>query len=541
MDYKVLLISNNKENKELINSFLLKSTHDFQVTLADRVVRDMKLNHTAKPDLVLLDINAEDPGSFDAIRLFSENGSDKKIPVIILTSLQTPGMSDDLWSAGIFDFINKPIAFSEFNARIKRALELVDTYRKIDRKIQHVRADIQMLEKLMTTASNTSFAYIIINTAGEIEWVNDGFKNLHGYSLDEYRSTHGKTIFGLAPGSEIAALFYKCLNEKKSLDCTCKVKTRSGDPRWLQIYMTPQLNADGLLQKLVAVEVDISSFKIKEEELNAQYKRMKEITRNLEKANVQLEVQKGEINQQKMIIEEEQEKSEKLLLNILPFEVAKQLKSKGRAGTRQYKLVSVLFTDFKGFSNISKTLDPKDLVSILDSYFAKFDEITGAHYIEKIKTIGDAYMCAGGLPLSNKSNPVDAVLAGLEIQHYMNTLNDSKVLNNLPVWELRLGIHSGSVVAGVVGKKRFAYDIWGDTVNIASRMEQSGHVGWVNISGVTYEYIKDFFDCDYRGKIETKNLGKIDMYFVNRIKPEYSRDKLGILPNDLMINHVNKL
>jgi class 3 adenylate cyclase len=201
----------------------------------------------------------------------------------------------------------------------------------------------------------------------------------------------------------------------------------------------------------------------------------------------------------------------------------------------------VLFADFKGFSRISKTLDPKDLVNILDSYFATFDEITGKHYIEKIKTIGDAYMCAGGLPLSNKSNPIDSVLAGLEIQSFLNELNDTKVLNNLQVWELRIGIRTGPVVAGVVGKKRFAYDIWGDTVNVASRMEQSGHVGMVNISGITYDYIKDFFDCNYRGKIETKNLGKIDMYFVNRIKPEYSLDKFGILPNDLMINLVNKL
>jgi class 3 adenylate cyclase len=150
-------------------------------------------------------------------------------------------------------------------------------------------------------------------------------------------------------------------------------------------------------------------------------------------------------------------------------------------------------------------------------------------------------MCAGGLPLSNKSNPIDAVLAGLEIQQYMNTLNDSKVLNNLSVWELRLGIHTGPVVAGVVGRKRVAYDIWGDTVNIASRMEQTGYVGMVNISGATYDCIGDFFECSHRGKIEAKNLGKIDMYFVNRIKPMFSADKLGLQPNEEFNNRINKL
>jgi PAS domain S-box-containing protein len=540
MDYKVTLISSNSENRELIAEKLANSAYNFQITYIENVSGEL-IQEDNPPDLVLLDINANDPDSYAILRLFREKETGKRIPVIVLTSFQTQSAVDDLCNAGAFDFIIKPVVAHEFDSRLAKAIGLVDSYRNIDRKIQHAKEDIQTIENLLITSSHASFAYILINPSGEIEWVNDGFERLHGYSLEEYRASHGKTIFGLSPGSEIAGLFYKCLKEKRSIECTARVGLRNGDNRWLQIFITPRLNSTGIIEKLVAVEVDISPFKIKEEELNAQYKRMKEITRHLEKANAQLEVQKGEINQQKMIIEEEQEKSEKLLLNILPFEVAKQLKSKGRAGTRQYKLVTVLFTDFKGFSNISKTLDPKDLVSILDSYFAKFDEITGAHYIEKIKTIGDAYMCAGGLPLSNKSNPIDAVLAGLEIQYYMNTLNDSKVLNNLPVWELRLGIHSGPVVAGVVGKKRFAYDIWGDTVNIASRMEQSGHVGWVNISGATYEYIKDFFDCDYRGKIETKNLGKIDMYFVNRIKPEYSSDKFGILPNDLMVNKVNKL
>jgi PAS domain S-box-containing protein len=541
MDYRIILISSNQENREQIMEILNNSGYNFQIIPTDEMSGKIMQREGNQPDLVLLDINADDPDSYAVLQLFHEKETGKRIPVIVLTSFQTQRFVDDLCNAGAFDFINKPIVVNEFISRLEKAIEVVDSYRNIDRKIQHVKEDIETIENLMVTSSHASFAYILINPSGEIEWVNDGFELLHGYNLEEYRATQGKTIFGLAPGSEIANLFYKCLKEKKSIECIGKVVLRNGDTRWLQIFIAPRLNSAGIIEKLVAVEVDISPFKIKEEELNAQYKQMKEITRHLEKANAQLEVQKGEINQQKMIIEEEQEKSEKLLLNILPFEVAKQLKSKGKAGTRQYKLVTVLFTDFKGFSNISKTLDPKDLVSILDSYFAKFDEITGAHYIEKIKTIGDAYMCAGGLPLSNKSNPIDAVLAGLEIQYYMNTLNDSKVLNNLPVWELRLGIHSGPAVAGVVGRKRFAYDIWGDTVNIASRMEQSGHVGWVNISGATYEYIKDFFDCDYRGKIETKNLGKIDMYFVNRIKPEYSSDRFGILPNDLMINKVNKL
>lgn len=444
-------------------------------------------------------------------------------------------------NAGMFDYSPKTITLPDLVTRFKTTLELLESYDDLDLKIQKIKEDHEVLVKLMAGSGNSPFAFMVIKPSGELEWANDGFERLHGYPLNDYRELYGNTIFTLDPSSEIANLFNKCLKGIQSCDDICKVKSKKGEIRWLQIFITPQVNRAGMIEELIAVEIDITVFKNKEEELHAQNKKIKEIARVLEKTNALLEEQKQEINEQKQTIELEQEKSEKLLLNILPFEVAKQLKSKGWAGTRQYKLVSVLFADFKGFSRISKSLDPKDLVSILDSYFATFDEITGRHYIEKIKTIGDAYMCAGGLPLSNKSNPVDAVLAGLEIQHYLNSLNDTKVLNNLQIWELRIGIHTGSVVAGVVGKKRFAYDIWGDTVNIASRIEQGGHVGMVNISGSTYNYIKDFFNCDYRGKIETKNIGKIDMYFVNRIKPEYSLDKNGILPNDHMINLVNKL
>jgi len=461
---------------------------------------------------------------------------DKKINKELINSLL-----DISEVAEVFEEMSQPVAVADLIPKLKKAYEIIESADDIEKKLRKIKAERDVLIRFLSGSIQSPFAFIVIKPSGEIEWVNDGFERIHGFKLSEYLESHGNTIFSLDPSSEIANLFNRCLKENKSCDIICKVKSRKGIIQWLQIFMTPQLSADGKIEELIAVEIDITPFKTKENELSTQNDKIKEIARVLEKTNALLEEQKQEINVQKLTIELEQEKSEKLLLNILPFEVAKQLKSKGRAGTRSYKLVSVLFADFKGFSRISKTLDPKDLVNILDSYFATFDEITGRHYIEKIKTIGDAYMCAGGLPLSNKSNPIDAVLAGLEIQNYLNALNDTKVLNNLQVWELRIGIHTGPVVAGVVGKKRFAYDIWGDTVNVASRMEQTSHVGMVNISGITYDYIKDFFDCDYRGKIETKNLGKIDMYFVNRIKPEFSLDQMGLNPNDLMLNLVNKL
>jgi CheY-like chemotaxis protein len=281
--------------------------------------------------------------------------------------------------------------------------------------------------------------------------------------------------------------------------------------------------------------------KEKEELLNQKHEDMLTLTEYLENVNSKLEEQKKEISSQKFEIEAEQQKSEELLLNILPFEVARQLKSKGKARPRHYKMVSVLFTDFKGFSNLSKGLAPRDLIGILDSYFIKFDEIMQDNYLEKIKTIGDAYMCAGGLPLSNKSNPINAVLAGMEVQHYMNQLNDQKLLNNESAWELRLGIHTGEVIAGVVGKNKFAYDVWGTTVNIASRMEAAGEVGMVNISGTTYEYVKEYFDCVYRGKVEAKNIGMFDMYFVTGIKAELSVDGKGLAPNENFLKMLNKL
>jgi len=220
------------------------------------------------------------------------------------------------------------------------------------------------------------------------------------------------------------------------------------------------------------------------------------------------------VRKTKKIIEEEKDRSEKLLLNILPLETAQELKEKGSATPKHYGKVSVLFTDFKGFTKIAEKLTAQQLIEELNYCFFEFDKIIDKHNLEKIKTIGDAYMCAGGIPAANETNPVDIVRAGLEIKAFMEKLKTDREKEGKDYWELRIGIHTGEVVAGVVGKNKFAYDIWGDAVNTASRMESSGIPGQVNISGTTYELIKDRFICTHRGKILAKNKGEIDMYIV---------------------------
>jgi class 3 adenylate cyclase len=235
------------------------------------------------------------------------------------------------------------------------------------------------------------------------------------------------------------------------------------------------------------------------------------------KTNKILIKQNNEIERQRDEIDYQRKRSDDLLLNILPAETAEELKEKGSATPRHYDLVSVLFTDFKGFTIVAEKLTPNELVAELDSCFFAFDKIIDKYNLEKIKTIGDSYMCAGGIPVANATNPEDCVRAGLEIKMYMENLKAEREAKGEPFWELRIGIHTGQVVAGVVGKNKFAYDIWGDAVNTASRMESSGIPGKVNISGVTYELVKDKFACTYRGKVNAKNKGEIDMYIVEGI------------------------
>lgn len=226
--------------------------------------------------------------------------------------------------------------------------------------------------------------------------------------------------------------------------------------------------------------------------------------------------QKRVLEGKNKLIEEERHRSDELLLNILPAPIAHELKLNGKAKAQRYERASVLFTDFVDFTSVSEKLTPEQLVYELDTYFKAFDFIISQYKLEKIKTIGDAYMCASGLS-DRISTPIAIVRAALEIQQFLNEMKVEKMRNGEPYFEARVGISSGPVVAGVVGVNKFAYDIWGDTVNIAARVQEACEPGRINISAETHREIQYSFRCIYRGRIAAKNKGNIDMYYVEGV------------------------
>ena len=286
------------------------------------------------------------------------------------------------------------------------------------------------------------------------------------------------------------------------------------------------------------IEQNTRTEKEKQLELVRKEKQIQETTLNLQQAEIKL--QENEINKQKTrrqfylmgislltvllvfifrnfqlqkksnkIIGKEKEKSDKLLLNILPDQVAEELKEKGSSDARYYENVSVIFTDFVGFTKVAESLSPQELVNELHSCFSAFDAIVLKYGIEKIKTIGDAYMAVSGLPTANTDHAKIAVRVAKEFLQYIEDRRKREAIG----FEIRIGIHSGPVIAGIVGTKKFAFDIWGDTVNVAARMESSGKPGHINISEDTYQLIKGEFTCQPRGKVLAKNKGEMEMYF----------------------------
>lgn len=274
------------------------------------------------------------------------------------------------------------------------------------------------------------------------------------------------------------------------------------------------------------------------EEIREQNHEIRKQYAEIQKKNIEIKEQGDVISKKNEILvhqtkqlELEKSKTDKLLKNILPETTFTELKDKGRVSARSYSQATILFTDFVGFTKISEKMRPTEIINQLDIYFSEFDKIIVENNLEKIKMIGDAYMCAGGIPIRNRTNPIDACLAGLKIQQYVKQRQLEQEKIGETVWKIRLGINTGEIVAGVIGKKKLAYDIWGSAVNMANRMEMTGSPDEVTISGATFELVQYYFDCDFKRKVLSKSNDIVDVYTVKRIKEELSEDEYGIIPN----------
>ncbi|MEI8202246.1 MAG: adenylate/guanylate cyclase domain-containing protein [Bacteroidota bacterium] len=337
----------------------------------------------------------------------------------------------------------------------------------------------------------------ITDNEGKITSVNDNFCEITKYYKDELIGKDHKIIKANYHSKEFFRNLWETIQEGKVWRNEVLNKAKDGSLFWLDTAIVPFLDEQGKPFKYLTIRTDITARK--ESEL-AFTKLMEELEQKVEERTHQLQAEK--------------KKSDKLLLNILPAATAEELKEKGFSIPRYYKMVTILFTDFQAFSKSASAITPKELLQILNQFFMAFDDIIEKHNLEKIKTIGDAYMCAGGLPIENTSNAIDAVGAACEMHNWVAKWNTDRISKGLDTWEMRVGVHTGELIAGVIGKKKFVYDVWGDAVNIASRMEANGEIGKVNISQATYELVKNQFSCTYRGKIEAKGMGEIDMYFV---------------------------
>lgn len=362
------------------------------------------------------------------------------------------------------------------------------------------------LTKLSLVASKTSNSVMIYNEHEKLDWVNEGFYKTYGYSKNEYIDLIGDNFSDYCQKNCKENLKDKLFEKKDSIVYTNSFKDRFEVEKWKQAIVTPVMSDDNVLQNIIVVESDIT--------------RLKEVEHK---------------------IQEEKIKADNLLLNILPEETAEELKSKGKATPRFYRKASVLFADIQDFTKLAENLTPEELVHDLQSYFSRFDDAVNRYFVEKIKTMGDAFLCVGGIPMRNKSHPFDTVLVALELQRIIKDLAKEREETGRTAWNLRIGIHTGPIVAGVVGVQKMTYDIWGDTVNIAKRIESACVPGMVNISGSTYEYIKDYFECEHRGKILAKHKGHIDMYFVHRLKSEFTERGDGITPNSYFKEMLAKL
>lgn len=440
------------------------------------------------PTLIVLDLEIQGMDSYEICKLLKSHPSTKVIPIVLISSSQETTNELKAFELGAIDFFQKPYREEIFLARVKSHIQHYNNLRD---------DELQEKEERLRALSESQLEAIVMHEQGTILDVNFAATKVFGYSKTEMI---GNNIWKLLTTGSHTTVRDKII-ERFEESYEVEGLRKNGETFPMEIHSKEMSYMDRIVR--VAAIRDISERKEAEQKV---------------------------IEQQKEL-ERSYKESEKLLFNILPEEVALGLKENGFYEPVQFDSASVMFTDITGFTKIAIDMHPKQLVILLDLYFSGFDDIIDDYNLEKLKTIGDSYMCAGGIPIANKTHPIDCVLSAMEFMEHVEYINDYRRESKLPYWDMRIGIHTGPLVAGIIGTKKFTYDLWGDTVNTASRMETASNSKKINISGTTYNLVKDYFDCEYRGKIDVKNKGGVDMYFVIGIKAELSVDGKRLKPN----------
>jgi PAS domain S-box-containing protein len=377
-------------------------------------------------------------------------------------------------------------------------LEAERKLRQSERHLQQVVSNSSDLIYGVSVEPDGSFRYNSLNAVGESL----------GLKLEHFIGEEPHDCFPKEIADRCLSNYRQCAESNAPVAFDLLMPTPSG-MAWFETALVSVKDEKGRVTQINAIARNITARK-------ADMEAMASLNTELED---RVAVRTEELGREK-------EKTEQLLLNVLPSDIADELKKHGKVEARAFNSVTVAFTDFVDFTKIAESLSPSELVHELDSCFCRFDDIVARHGIEKLKTIGDSYMFAAGIPAASPTHAVDCILVALEMQAHIEAEKKLRGRDGRHFWAMRMGIHTGSIMGGVIGNKKFAYDIWGDTVNTASRMESSGLPGQVNVSQATYEIARDFFEFEPRGKIATKRKGELEMFIVLRIRPELS-DETG--------------
>lgn len=479
----ILIVDDNPDTLELL--FFYLSDSDFTVLVANNGKSAIQKVEEAQPDVILLDVMMPGIDGFEICRRLKANESSKDIPVIFMTALSETVDKVTGFEAGAVDYITKPIQEEDLKARVKAHFTIRNLNRSLVEQNQRLQEEIRERQRkeeelrLSNQAIAASSNGIVIADARKpdmpITYVNPAFEQLTGYSAEEVVGRNCRFLQGKDKEQPALDELRAALREGRGCTVILSNYRKNGTLFWNELRISPIYDTDGNLTHYVGIQSDITERKIAQEALHYQ-----------------------------------QEQTEKLLLNILPKPIAEQLKLEPSTIADSFEEVSVLFADLVGFTEFSSRHSATELVEFLNVIFSEFDQLVEKHDLEKIKTIGDAYMVVAGLP-TPRADHADAIAQmALDMQQALAKVN-AKTGED---FSMRIGINSGSAVAGVIGLKKFSYDLWGDTVNTASRMESLGISGEIQVTAATYRRLRDKYLFEERGVISVKGKGEMVTYLL---------------------------